>query len=180
MGGDAQRASLMRPVSLPVVLLALASSGCNADPEPCIDGCPDISGLYSVKNATPVGQCPFSPYLLAPTVQLLQNDNGRRAVFHVIDPITRLEVPLMGDVYAPGPKDGPEVLGSFRIDSLVVRSTSRSDERTRVLDLSASGSVSLHEGRRVLTATLSTTDITTESNPDRGCSIKLSITGEGD
>ncbi|HEY0096378.1 MAG TPA: hypothetical protein VGB96_18765, partial [Archangium sp.] len=59
-------------------------------------------------------------------------------------------------------------------------STRSSDERTRVLDVTASGSVSLHEGRRVLTATLSTTDITNESNPDRGCGITLSITGEGD
>lgn len=170
----------MRHVSLPVVLLALASSGCGADPEPCIDGCPDISGLYSVRHATPVGQCTFSPYLLAPTVQLQQLDDGRRAVFHVIDPATNLEVPLTGDVYAPGPKDGPEVIGSFRIDSVVVRSTSASDERTRVLDLSASGSVSLREGRRVLTATLSTMDITHESTPDKGCGITLSITGEGD
>lgn len=170
----------MRHVSLPVVLLALASSGCGADPEPCISGCPDISGLYSVRNTTPVGQCPFSPYLLAPAVQLQQLDDGRRAVFHVIDPATNLEVPLTGDVYAPGPQDGPEVLGSFRIDSVVVRSTSASDERTRVLDLSASGTVALHEGRRVLTATLSTTDITSESTPERGCGITLSITGEGD
>ncbi|REG30806.1 hypothetical protein ATI61_106276 [Archangium gephyra] len=170
----------MRHVSLPVVLLALASSGCGADPEPCISGCPDISGLYSVKNATPVGQCPFSPYLLAPTVQLQQLDDGRRAVFHVIDPATGLEVPLTGDVYAPGPKEGREVLGSFRIDSAVVRATSASDERTRVLELSASGSVSLHEGRRVLTATMSTLDITNEPTPDRGCGITLSITGEGD
>jgi hypothetical protein len=69
------------------------------------------------------------------------------------------------------------VLGSFRIDSMVARSASGSDERTRVLNLSASGSVSLHEGRRMLSATLSTTDITTES---RGCGITLSITGEGD
>ncbi|MCY1083595.1 hypothetical protein [Archangium lansingense] len=170
----------MRHVSLPVVLLALASSGCGADPEPCIDGCPDISGVYSVKSATPMGQCPFSPYLLAPTVQLQQTDEGRRALFHVIDPTTQLEVPLAGDVYAPGPKDGSEVLGSFRIDSFVVRSTNQSDERSRLLNLSASGAVSLHEGRRVLTATLSTTDITAESNSDRGCSITLSITGEGD
>ena len=170
----------MRHVSLPVVLLALASSGCGADPEPCINGCPDISGLYSVKNATPVGQCPFSPYVPAPTVQLQQVDDGRRAVFHVIDPATKLQVPLTGDVYAPGPKDGPEVLGSFRADSVVVRSTSPSDERMRTLNLNVSGSVSLHEGRRVLTATLSTTDITNESTPDRGCGMTLSITGEGD
>ncbi|HZI06131.1 MAG TPA: hypothetical protein VEZ71_19020 [Archangium sp.] len=170
----------MKHVSLPVVLLALASSGCGADPEPCINGCPDISGLYSVKNATPVGQCPFSPYVPAPTVQLQQVDDGRRVVLHVIDPATKLHVPLTGDVYAPGPKDGPEVLGSFRIDSVVVRSTSQSDERTRTLNLNVSGTVSLHEGRRVLTATLSTTDITNESVPDRGCGITLSITGEGD
>jgi hypothetical protein len=170
----------MRHVSLPVVLLALASSGCGTDPEPCSSGCPDISGLYSVKNATPVGQCPFSPYLLAPTVQLQQLDDGRRALFHVIDPSTGLEVPLTGNVYTRGPKEGPEVIGSFRIDSVVVRSTSASDERTRVLELSASGSVSLHEGRRVLTATLSTLDITNESHPDRGCGMTLSITGEGD
>ena len=170
----------MRHVSLPVVLLALASSGCGADPEPCISGCPDLSGLYSVKNATPVGQCPFSPYLLAPTVQLQQLDDGRRIVFHAIDPATGLEVPLTGDVYTRGPKEGPEVLGSFQSGSVVVRSTSASDERTRVLELSASGSVSRHEGRRVLTATVSTRDITNESTPDRGCGITLSITGEGD
>ncbi|AKI98889.1 Hypothetical protein AA314_00516 [Archangium gephyra] len=101
-------------------------------------------------------------------------------MFHVIDPATGLEVPLTGDVYAPGPKEGREVLGSFRIDSAVVRATSASDERTRVLELSASGSVSLHEGRRVLTATMSTLDITNEPTPDRGCGITLSITGEGD
>ncbi|WP_375769353.1 hypothetical protein NR798_00300 [Archangium gephyra] len=170
----------MRHVSLPVVLLALASSGCGADPEPCISGCPDISGVYSVRNATPVGQCPFSPYVFAPTVQLQQLEDGRRAVFHVIDPATKLQVPLTGDVYAPGPKEGPDMLGSFRIDSVVVRSTSASDERTRTLALTATGSVSLHEGRRVLTATLSTTDITNESTPVRSCGITLSITGEGD
>ena len=127
-----------------------------------------------------MGQCPFSPYVPAPTVQLQQVDDGRRAVFHVIDPATKLQVPLTGDVYAPGPKDGPEVLGSFRADSVVVRSTSPSDERMRTLNLNVSGSVSLHEGRRVLTATLSTTDITNESTPDRGCGMTLSITGEGD
>lgn len=165
----------MRHVSLPVVLLVLASSGCGAGREPCVDGCPDISGLYAVKSATPVGRCPFSPYLLAPTVRLQQMDDGRRALLHVIDPATRLEVPLTGDVYAPGRKDGPEVLGSFRSDSFVVRSASRPEERTRVLELSATGSVSLHEGRRVLTATLSTTD---KSTPDSGCGITLSILGE--
>ena len=170
----------MRHVSLPVVLLALASSGCGADLEPCISGCPDISGMYSVKTATPMGQCPFSPYLLAPTVQLQQLDDGRRAMLHVIDPSTGLELPLMGDVYARGRKEGPEVLGSFQIDSVVVRSTSASDGRTRVLELSASGSVSRRQGRRVLTATLNTIDITNESSPDRGCVNTLAITGEGD
>ncbi|WP_152622335.1 hypothetical protein [Archangium violaceum] len=133
-----------------------------------------------MKTATPMGQCPFRPYLLAPTVQLQQMDDGRRAMFHVIDPSTGLELPLVGDVYARGRKEGPEVLGSFLIDSVVVRSTSASDGGTRVLELSASGSVSLRQGRRVLTATLNTIDITNESSPDRGCVNTLSITGEGD
>ena len=96
------------------------------------------------------------------------------------DPSTGLELPLIGDVYARGRKEGPEVLGSFLIDSVVVRSTGASDGGTRVLELSASGSVSLRQGRRVLTATLNTIDITNESSPDRGCVNTLSITGEGD
>jgi hypothetical protein len=168
---------MVRHVSLPVVLLALASSGCDTQLEPCTEGCPDISGVYTVQNATPVGQCPFSPYLLAPTVELLQSDEGRKATLHVIDPSSNLEVQLTGDVYARGPKDGSKLLGSFQLNSSVVRPASQSDKRTMVLDVSATGSVSLLKGRRVLSATLSTTDITQSSNT--GCSISLSITGEG-
>lgn len=168
---------MVRHVSLPVVLLALASSGCDTQLEPCTESCPDISGMYAVQNATPVGQCPFSPYLFAPTVELLQSDDGQKATLHVIDPSSNLEVQLTGDVYARGPKDDSELLGSFQLNSSVVRAASQSDEQSRVLDVSATGSVALQEGRRVLSATLSTTDIT--NNTGTGCSISLTITGEG-
>ncbi|WP_257457655.1 hypothetical protein [Archangium lipolyticum] len=168
---------MVRHLSLPAVLLALASSGCGNQLEPCTEGCPDISGVYAVQNATPVGQCPFSPYLLAPTVQLLQSDNGRKATLDVIDPSSNLEVQLTGDVYARGPGEDSELLGSFQLNSSVVRAASQSDGQPRVLDVSATGSVSLREGRRVLSATLSTTDIT--NGESTGCSISLAITGEG-
>ncbi|PTL77082.1 hypothetical protein DAT35_46420 [Vitiosangium sp. GDMCC 1.1324] len=158
------------------MLLALASAGCGTEPVPCSNTCPNISGVYSIQNASPTGRCSFSPYLLAPTVEILQSDNGRRVVLEVIDPSTQLEVPLVGEVYTPDPGDGPGVLGSFRIDTRTVRAASRSDEQTVTLDVSAMGLVSVHEGRRMLSATLSTTDATS----GKGCTITLSVTGSGD
>ncbi|QRK11087.1 hypothetical protein JQX13_14040 [Archangium violaceum] len=167
---------MLRHFSIPVVFLALASSGCGTDPVPCDNTCPDISGVYSIENAAPVGQCSFSPYLLAPTVEILQTDNGRRVMLEVIDPSTQLEVPLVGDVFAPAPGDDLELLGSFRVDARTVRAAGPSDERTLTLDVSASGSVSVREGRRVLSATLMTMDAVS----GKGCTHTLSITGLGD
>lgn len=166
---------MSRHLSLPVVLLALASSGCGTDPVPCTNTCPDLSGAYALEDATSVGQCEFSPYLLAPTVQILQSDNGRRVVMEVIDPSTQLSVPLTGEVYLPDPVGDIEQLGSFRIDTRTVRAMSPSDERTVTLDVSASGAVFLREGRRLLSATLTTMDTTS----GKGCTITLSVTGHG-
>lgn len=167
---------MVRPLSLSAVLVALASSGCGTEQGPCTDGCPVLSGVYAIQNTTPVGDCGFSPYLLGPTVQLLQSDDGRRATFNVIDPSTQLEVPLVGEVYAPGPKDDPALIGSFRLRARTARAASRSDERTLTLDVNASGAVSLHEGRRMLSATLSTLD----PNSQESCTVTISITGDGD
>ena len=166
---------MTRRLCIPVLFLGLATGGCGAHLEPCTDGCPDISGVYAIENSTPVGECPFSPYLLGPTVQLLQTDNGRKAVLNVIDPSTQLEVSLTGEVFAPGPKDEPEVLGSFRLEARTVRSATRNNDRMVTLDVSATGSVALHEGRRVLSATLSTL----EAASREGCAVTLAITGEG-
>jgi hypothetical protein len=166
---------MTRHVSIPVLLLALASSGCGADPEPCTEGCPDISGVYAIEHNTPVGECPFTPYLLGPTVQLLQSDNGRRVILNIIDPSTQLEVPLTGDVYAPGPKAEPEQLGSFQMTARTVRAATRSSDRTLTLDVKASGSVTLRENRRMLSATLTTTDMASS----KSCSVTLSVLGEG-
>lgn len=167
---------MVRHPSIPVVLLALASGGCGTDPVPCTDSCPDISGAYALENATSVGQCAFSPYLLAPTVRILQSDNGRRVVLEVIDPSTQLSVPLTGEVYLPDPAGDIEQLGSFRIDTRTVRAMSHSDERTVTLDVNASGSVFLRDGRRMLSATLTTMDATS----GKGCTVTLSVTGHGD
>lgn len=164
---------MVRHVSIPVVLLALASSGCGTEPVPCTKDCPDIAGAYAIENATLVGECPFSPYLLAPTVQILQSDSGRRVVLEVIDPSTRLQVPLTGEVFTP--EEDSAMLGSFRIDTRTVRAMSDSDERTVTLDVSASGSVFMHEGRRMLSATLTTLDATSGA----GCIVTLSVTGNG-
>jgi hypothetical protein len=166
---------MTRRVSIPVLLLALASGGCGADPKPCTDNCPDLSGVYAIEHTTPVGDCAFSPYLVGPTVQLLQNDNGRRAVLHIIDPALQLEVELAGDVYAPGPDDEPGLLGSFQMTTRTVRAATRSDSRTMTLDVSASGTVSRRDERRVLSATLSTTDVAS----GEGCNVTLSFTGKG-
>jgi hypothetical protein len=163
-------------VSIPVLLLALACGGCGANKEPCTDNCPDISGVYAIEHTTPVGECDFSPYLIGPTVQILQNDNGRGVVLHIIDPALQLEMPLTGDVYAPGPEDESELLGSFQMTSRTVRSASLSDSRSMTLDVSASGTVSRRGERRVLSATLSTTDMA----GGKGCNVTLSFMGEGD
>jgi hypothetical protein len=161
--------------SIPVLFLALTSVGCGSDQEPCTEGCPDLSGVYAIRNAVPVGECPFTPYLLGPTVQLLQNDSGQRVVLHVIDPSTQLEVPLTGDVYAPGPNDEAGLLGSFQMRARTLRSASRSSEQTVMLEVLASGSVSSHEGRRVLSATLRTQDVSS----GQACTVSLSVIGEG-
>ncbi len=166
---------MTRHLSLPVLLLALTSSGCGADQEPCTRGCPNISGVYSIEHNTPMGECSFSPYLLGPTVQLLQSDNGRRVTLHIIDPSTQLEVPLTGDVYAPDPKDDPELLGSFLMTARTVRSATLSSNRTVTLDVNASGSVFLRDNRRVLSATLTTT----EMGSSQSCEVTLSVMGEG-
>ncbi|WP_309897623.1 hypothetical protein [Archangium sp.] len=162
-------------LSIPVLLLALASGGCGANREPCTDNCPDLSGVYAIEHASPMGDCAFSPYLVGPTVQLLQNDNGRRAVLHIIDPALRMELELTGDVYAPGPKDDPEQLGSFQMTARTVRSATGSDSRSMTLDVSASGMVSRRDDRRVLSATLSTADVASS----KGCTVTLSFTGRG-
>ncbi len=166
---------MTRRVTVPVLLLALASGGCGADPEPCTDNCPDLSGVYAIEHNTPVGDCAFSPYLIGPTVQLLQNDNGRRVVLHIIDPALRMELELTGDVYAPGPGAEPELLGSFQMTARTVRSATDSDSRPVTLDVNASGTVSQRDERRVLSATLSTTDVAS----GQGCNVTLSFTGKG-
>ena len=158
------------------VLLALvASTGCNSTQAPCTEGCPNISGMYSLQDTTPLGECPFSPYLLPPTVQLEQSQDGRRVTLTVIDPSTQLEVPLTGDVYAPGPHDGAEAVGSFHIETRAARALSRNDDSLVTLDVSARGSVTLRDGRRMLSATLDTQDALSSES----CLTTLSITGQG-
>lgn len=161
--------------SIPVLFLALTSGGCGTAQEPCTEGCPDLSGVYAIRNAVPVGACSFTPYLFGPTVQLLQNDSGQRVVLPIIDPSTQLEVPLTGDVYAPRGEDDAGLLGSFQLRARALRSASRSSERTVTLEVFASGSVSSHEGRRVLSATLRTQDVSS----GEACTVSLAITGEG-
>ncbi|ATB34629.1 hypothetical protein CYFUS_000036 [Cystobacter fuscus] len=156
-----------------VVLLALVASGCDTSQAPCRETCPDISGVYSIESTTPAGECGFSPYLLPPSVRLEQTRDGRGVLFHVIDPTTQIEVPLSGDVYAP--ESGEEgLLGSFRIDSRTTRLARSGSDQLVTLDVTVMGSVSQVEDRRVLTATVNTTDAAS----NQGCTATLSVMGE--
>ncbi|WP_143177856.1 hypothetical protein [Cystobacter ferrugineus] len=157
-----------------VVLLALVASGCDTSQTPCSGSCPDISGVYSIETLTPAGECGFSPYLLAPSVQIEQTREGRKVVFHVIDPTTQLEVPLSGDVYGPAPGEGVGLLGSFRIDSRTTRLARSGSDQLVTLDVVVTGSVSQAGDRRVLTATMNTTD----AMSGEGCTATLSVMGE--
>jgi hypothetical protein len=162
---------MIRSPAVSAVLLALVASGCDTSQGPCSQNCPNIAGVYSIDNTVPTGECGFSPYLLAPSVEIQQGSQGRKMSFRVIDPTTQLEVPLSGDVYAPDKGGG--LIGSFRITSRTTRLASRTSEQLVTLDVTATGSVSLVEDRRVLSATLNTTDATS----GRGCTATLSVTG---
>jgi hypothetical protein len=162
---------MVRASSISVLLLALAASGCSDVQGPCTQGCPDISGTYSVEDSVPTGDCPFSPYLIGPSMQLQQTDDKRRVSLQIIDPTTQVEVPLTGDVYLAS--SGQEI-GSFRVDTRTTRMATRTGEQTLTLDVLATGSVFLRDGRRVLTATLSTTDAL--SGP--ACTTTLTVTGQ--
>ena len=153
--------------------LALVASGCDTSQTPCSQTCPDISGVYSIEETTPTGDCGFSPYLLAPSVRISQSHQGRQVTMQLIDPTTQLEVPLSGDVYGPGPGT-PELLGSFRVDSRTTRLARRDSDQLVTLTVTAAGSVSLVGGRRLLSATLTTTDAMSTT----GCTATLSVTGE--
>lgn len=155
-----------------VVLLALVASGCDTSQAPCSETCPDISGVYSIQNTTPTGECGFSPYLLPPSVRLEPTREGRGVLFHVIDPTTQLEVPLSGDVYTPG--EGEGLLGSFRIHGRTTRLARSGGDELVTLDVTVMGSVSQVEERRVLTATVNTTD----ARSGQGCTTTLSVMGE--
>lgn len=165
------RASALSAAS--AVLLALTASGCDTSQTPCNQSCPDISGVFSIEETTPTGNCGFSPYLLTPSVRIEQSRQGRQATLHLIDPTTELEVPLSGDVYGPGPGDS-NLLGSFRIDSRTTRLARRDSTELVTLTVSAAGTVSLVGGRRLLAATLTTTDAMSTS----ACTATLSVTGE--
>ncbi|MET0406336.1 MAG: hypothetical protein ABW123_28210 [Cystobacter sp.] len=159
----------------PFFLLALAAGGCDPSRTPCEgDTCPDISGVYSIRDTVPAGECDFTPYLFAPSVDIRQEGGGQRMVFHVIDPTTQLAVPLSGDVYAPGADREEGLLGTFRIDSRTTRLAHRDGDQVVTLNVAATGSVTRVEGRRLLSATLTTTDTRTDS----GCTLTLTVTGE--
>ncbi|ATB29934.1 hypothetical protein [Melittangium boletus] len=162
---------MARPSGISVLLLALAAGGCDNSQAPCTQGCPDISGVYSLEDSVPVGNCPFSPYLLAPSVELQQSSERRKVVLHVIDPTTQVEVPLSGDVYMASTSD---MIGSFRIDTRTTRLANRTSEQTVTLDVLATGVVSLRDGHRVLSATLSTTDALS----NQACTTTLTVTGQ--
>ena len=162
-----------RAPALSALVLALAAGGCDSSQTPCNQTCPDISGVFSIAETTPTGDCGFSPYLLAPSVRIAQSHQGRQATMTLIDPTTQLEVPLSGDVYGPGPGEA-NLVGSFRIDSRTTRLARRDSDSLVTLTVSASGTVSLVGGRRLLAATLTTTDATSAS----GCTATLSVTGE--
>lgn len=166
--------AMIRFAGSSVVLLALVASGCDTAQAPCNESCPDISGVYSIENTTPAGECGFSPYLLPPSVRLEQTRDGRGVLFHVIDPTTQLEVPLSGDVYAPTSEEGEGMLGSFRIDSRTTRLAHSGSDQLVTLDVTVMGSVSQVEDRRVLTATVNTTD----AQSGQGCTATLSVMGE--
>jgi hypothetical protein len=155
------------------VLLALVTGGCDTSRKPCEGNCPDLSGVYSIRDTVSVGECGFTPYLLAPSLDFQQADEGRELAFQIIDPTTQLAVPLSGDVYAP--REGEEgLVGSFQIDSRTTRLAQREGDKMVTLNVTAAGSVTRVEERRVLSLTLITTDV---SN-DRGCSSTLIVTGE--
>jgi len=154
-----------------LLLLALAAGGCDNAQAPCTQGCPDISGVYSLEESVPVGDCPFSPYLLAPSVELQQSNERRKVTLGIIDPTTQVEVPLSGDVYMASSSD---MIGSFRIDTRTTRLANRTSEQTVTLDVLATGTVSLREGRRVLSATLTTTD----ARSAQACTTTLTVLGE--
>ena len=159
-----------------VVLSLVASAGCDTHQTPCTDNCPTLAGSYSLQDSEPLGECAFTPYLLPPTVSLEQSADRRHVTLTVIDPSTRLQVPLTGDVYAPGPGSSSGTVGSFRITTRTVRTVSASEDSIVTLDVTATGSVLEREGRRVLSATLNTQEELTQE----GCLATLSVTGQGE
>ncbi|MBM7112461.1 hypothetical protein [Archangium primigenium] len=163
---------MARSTGISVLLLALAAAGCDNAQAPCTQGCPDISGVYSIADSVPVGECPFSPYLLSPSVEIQQSNERRKVLLHVVDPTTQLEVPLSGDVYLASNSD---MLGSFRVETRTTRLANRSSEQTLTLDVLINGTVALRDGRRVLSATLTTTDVRSTS---QACTTTLTVTGQ--
>lgn len=159
-----------------VVLSLVALAGCDTHQTPCTDNCPNLSGMYSLQDTEPLGECSFSPYLLPPTVELKQAANDlRHLTLTVIDPSTQLPVPLTGDVYAPGTGDAAGTLGSFRIATRTVRPATQAGDPVVTLDVTASGVVLERDGMRQLSATLNTQEALTQ----QGCLTTLSITGQG-
>lgn len=140
----------------------------------CDVDCPAIAGTYRIISQTTLGACPFTPYLLGPTLALEQSPDGRRVSAQVIDPVQQLPVLLAGEVFRPR-GDDPEVIGSFRMFASTRRAPSPGEQGLVALDVTLTGTVATDDEGRHVTGSLTTFQI--GDADDDGCQVTFGFTG---
>lgn len=157
----------MRHLALALLLIL----GCGGEP-PCSGNCPDLAGAYAIRLSSVTGFCDFLPYEVGPSLELSQSEEGRRISSELIDPINRLPVRLVGDVFAPPPGADEDLLGSFSVGGRAARL----DQGGLAFEVRLSGTVREQAGRRSLSATLTTLG-TREARTS--CQVVTVVEGEG-
>jgi len=151
-----------------LVVLALASAGCQAPSVACDGSCPAIAGTYAVTSSTLSGTCGFTPWLLEPTLTLQQATGSGTVTFDVVDPVEQLSVPVTAEVRVPvNGGSVADIAGFLR----AVRSAQTMGPIVE-LQLTFNGVVVQQGTTRTLSGSLSTRDVQGD-----GCIVEISFEG---
>lgn len=155
-----------------VVMSVVAAlwSGCGGA-ERCEGDCPAIGGVYQIDVASPTAACEFTPWLIGPSLELVQSEDGGGVSTTLIDPVNQLPVQLSGDVLS---SDEPGI-AVFDLRAQTNRQPTQRSTNVATFQLLMSGSVSFNEDPARLTATMTMTQLF--PNGELDCQDTLAVSG---
>ncbi len=161
------------PPASPACFLLALLVGCGEPQVPCTPPCPDIAGEYVLETASSMGMCDFQPVILVGGLIIEQSEDTTTASTTIRDSLTNEDLRFSGEIYRPQDRDPAGTVAGFSMSEQVIRPATVGGADLLTLQVTLSGTVMEQAGRREISGSLLSIDVTPTTGT--GCDAGISF-----